>query len=128
MVEVARCEVGAAEQPDQPVAQILALKQDEDDEEQHDAGSGERRQQRADDGLVERPARRLGLVDLDRDRLVAGLLRRGADARRGRRAVGRAALSSLLQVGQDLARPFQHAAIRWCCRAATGSSPRAWRW
>ena len=99
-------EIRAAEQPDEPVAQILALEQDEDNEQKHDAGGGERRQQRADDGLIETPSRRLGRLDLDRDRRVARLQRRRADAWRGGRACRLVEL--LLQVGQHVACPFQH--------------------
>ena len=98
--------VGGAHQADQPVAQILALKQDENDEQDDDAGGGERRQHRAEHALQDLEGSRLGLADLDRDGLAGirlvqvwagGLARR----RRGRRS-GDLVLDALQRTGDLL--------------------------
>ena len=64
-VVVARCKSEEPMQPDEPVAQILALEQHEHDEEEHDAGGRKRRQQRAGDSLEKLEGCRLRLADLD---------------------------------------------------------------
>ena len=61
-------DVAMPEQADHPVTQILALQEHEDDEDQRDAGGGDRLQHRAHEGRERLQRRRRRLVDLHRDR------------------------------------------------------------
>jgi hypothetical protein len=63
-------QVGGAKQPDQPVAQVLALQQHEDGDDQNDDGGGQRIDDRGDDPLGNLYRRRLRLVDLHCHRLL----------------------------------------------------------
>ena len=67
-------QVARTEQPDQPVAQVLALQQDEDRDDEDDGRGQQRRDDGCEDPLGELHGRRLRLVHLDRDhlRLVPG--------------------------------------------------------
>jgi len=96
IVEVARCK---SDPPNSLIsrAQILALEQDEDHEQEHDAGGGKRRQKPREDRLIERPAGRLWLLDLDGDRPVLWRLGRCADGGSGPRPASRL-VELLLQV------------------------------
>ncbi len=99
-------EIGTAERPDQPVAQILALKQDEDDEEKHHTSRDERRQYSARNGTVQVEPRRLGRAYLHGDRRLRRLDRKFSHLRRGGRC--RRLLELGLQLLQDVTRFPQH--------------------
>ena len=63
-------QVGGAEQPDHPIPQVLALQQNEDRDDEHDGGCGQRFDNRRDDALRELNCRQVRLMHLHRDRLL----------------------------------------------------------
>ena len=54
-------QIAGADQPDEPVAQVLPLQQHEHDEDDDDARGRQRLDQRSDDGLQQLQRRRVGL-------------------------------------------------------------------
>ena len=103
-------QIAGAEEPDEPVAQVLPLQQHEHDEDDDDAGGRQRLDQRSDDGLQQLQRRGVGLPDLNRDRLWLDgfrLERRCVFLRR--RRLGRL-LDVLPEVAQHLPRALDKAA------------------
>ena len=68
-------QISAADQPDEAVAQVLSLQQHEHDKHDDDARGRQRFDQRTDDRLQHLQRCRVGLPDLNRDRLRLGGLR-----------------------------------------------------
>ena len=80
-------QVARAEQTDQTVAQIFALQQDEDRDDQHDEGGLDRRNRRRQRALRELHRRERRLVHFDRGRHGGRIARRASgEARRARLA------------------------------------------
>jgi hypothetical protein len=65
-------EIARPEQPDQAVAQILALQEDENDDDQNDAGGRQRMDDRGQKVSREREGRQRGLANLDGGRPLIG--------------------------------------------------------
>jgi hypothetical protein len=62
--------IARAGEPDEAVAQIFPLQEEEDHKNQDDARRRERLKQRGGDLLGDQERRRTGLVDFDRDRAL----------------------------------------------------------